>query len=208
MSKKRSLKAAAIAKPATNPWLKLASASLESLQANVFIADLDLKIIYINGCAQQTLGKIAGEVRRVFHVEVDKILGLSIHAFHKDAARVEKILNNPQALPHHAEFTFGKITLEARINSIAGAAGEVLGYVVAWEDITYRQRLELDYAGQIAAIQRSQAVIEFELDGTIIDANEIFLKTLGYTLEEVKGQRHSMFVDEGTRMSAEYRDHW
>ena len=82
------------------------------------------------------------------------------------------------------------------------------GYVVAWEDITYRQRLELDYAGQIAAIQRSQAVIEFELDGTIISANDIFLKTMGYTLDEVKGQHHSMFVDEATRSSAEYRDFW
>lgn len=208
MSKKRTAKTAVAAKSAPNSWLKLASASLDSLQANVFIADLDLKIIYINACAQQTLGKIAGEVRRVFNVEVDKILGSSIHAFHKDAGRVEKILKNPQALPHQAEFTFGTITLEARINGIAGSAGETLGYVVAWEDVTYRQRLELDYAGQIAAIQRSQAVIEFELDGTIITANELFLKTLGYTLEEVKGQRHSMFVDEATRSSAEYRDHW
>jgi methyl-accepting chemotaxis protein len=208
MSKKRSAKATVVTKPAPNSWLKLASASLDSLRANVFIADLDLKVIYINNCALETLGKIAGEVRRVFNIEIDKILGSSIHAFHKDAGRVEKILKNPQALPHQAEFTFGKITLEARINSIAGSSGEVLGYVVAWEDVTYRQRLELDYAGQIAAIQRSQAVIEFELDGTIISANELFLKTLGYTLEEVQGQRHSMFVDEATRTSAEYRDHW
>ena len=74
--------------------------------------------------------------------------------------------------------------------------------------MTHRQRLELDYAGQIAAIQRSQAVIEFEMDGTIISANDIFLKTIGYTLEEIKGQRHSMFVDEALRASSEYRDLW
>ena len=112
-------------------------------------------------------------------------------AFHKDARAVEKILTTPEALPHQTEFASGTSTLEARINSIPDADGKVLGYVVAWEDVTYRQRLELDYAGQIAAIQRSQAVIEFELDGTIIHANEIFLKTMGYTLEEVKGKRHS-----------------
>jgi methyl-accepting chemotaxis protein len=71
-----------------------------------------------------------------------------------------------------------------------------------------QQRLELDYAGQIAAIQRSQAVIEFELDGTIIHANENFLKCVGYTLDEVKGRRHSEFVDEATRNSEGYRDFW
>ncbi|MBC7821532.1 MAG: PAS domain-containing protein, partial [Planctomycetaceae bacterium] len=71
-----------------------------------------------------------------------------------------------------------------------------------------QQRLELDYAGQIADFQRSQAVIEFELDGTIIHANENFLKCVGYTLDEVKGRRHSEFVDEATRNSDQYRDFW
>ena len=80
--------------------------------------------------------------------------------------------------------------------------------MVAWEDITYRQRLELDYAGQIAAIQRSQAVIEFEMDGTITTANELFLKTSGYQLDELRGRHHSMLVDEATRTSAEYRELW
>ena len=60
------------------------------------------------------------------------------------------------------------------------------------------QELTLAVAA-LAAIQRSQAVIEFELDGTIINANDIFLKTMGYSLEEIKGQHHSMFVDEATR---------
>lgn len=209
-TKSRATKATPAAKrKATEPqWLKMAAASLESLRANVFIANLDLEIVYINPCAVQTLGNLAGEVRRVFNVEVEDILGSSIHAFHKDAKRVEAILKSPQALPHQTEFTFGTITLEARINSIEGVGGKVQGYVVAWEDVTYRQRLELDYAGQIAAIQRSQAVVEFEMDGNITGANDIFLQTVGYTLEEIKGQRHAILVDDGARASAEDRDMW
>jgi methyl-accepting chemotaxis protein len=121
-------------------------------------------------------------MRGAFGVEIDDILGSSIHLFHKDPTNVERILKNPKALPYETKFVFGKITLETRINSIPAEDGTVLGYVVAWEDVTYRQRLELDYAGQIAAIHRSQAVIEFELDGTIIHANENFLKTVGYNI--------------------------
>ena len=65
-----------------------------------------------------------------------------------------------------------------------------------------------DYAGQVAAIRKSQAVIEFSLDGTILDANDNFLNTLGYTLDEVKGRHHSIFVEEVYRQSVDYREFW
>ncbi|MCA9726380.1 MAG: PAS domain-containing methyl-accepting chemotaxis protein [Candidatus Eisenbacteria bacterium] len=66
----------------------------------------------------------------------------------------------------------------------------------------------LDYAGQVAAIHKSQAVIEFELDGTVITANDNFCQAMGYSLSEIQGKNHSMFVDEETRSSAAYREFW
>ncbi|MEK9967553.1 MAG: PAS domain-containing protein, partial [Ferrovibrio sp.] len=65
-----------------------------------------------------------------------------------------------------------------------------------------------DLKAQFAAINKAQAVIEFTLDGKILHANENFLKTLGYTLEEVKGQHHSLFVEPAYRDSAEYKAFW
>ena len=65
-----------------------------------------------------------------------------------------------------------------------------------------------DLEGMVAAIQRSQAVIEFELDGTIVRANKNFLDTLGYTDAEVVGRRHSMFVDPTEASGQGYRDFW
>jgi methyl-accepting chemotaxis protein len=60
----------------------------------------------------------------------------------------------------------------------------------------------------VAAMDRSQAVIEFELDGTILTANDNFLATLGYSLAEVKGRHHSMFVDPDYARTAEYQEFW
>jgi len=60
----------------------------------------------------------------------------------------------------------------------------------------------------IAAIHRSQAVIEFNLDGTIITANENFLKTLGYGLSDIQGRHHSLFVEDDYAKSGEYREFW
>ena len=71
-----------------------------------------------------------------------------------------------------------------------------------------KRRREQDMVGQLAAIQKSQAVIEFEMDGTIITANENFLKPMGYTLDEVQGRHHSIFVEPEVQASAEYKDFW
>lgn len=65
-----------------------------------------------------------------------------------------------------------------------------------------------DLKGQVEAIGKSQAVIEFELDGTIITANDNFLNALGYRLEEIQGQHHRMFVSEEYSRSAEYAAFW
>jgi methyl-accepting chemotaxis protein len=65
-----------------------------------------------------------------------------------------------------------------------------------------------DAEAQLAAINRSQAVIEFGMDGIIITANENFLHTLGYRLEEIRGKHHSMFVPADQRDSEAYREFW
>ena len=70
------------------------------------------------------------------------------------------------------------------------------------------QRSSAELTGLFNAISRSQAVIEFSLDGTIITANENFLKTLGYTLNEIQGRHHSMFVEPAHRDTDEYRNFW
>jgi methyl-accepting chemotaxis protein len=183
-------------------------AAFDSLQTNVFIADPTFTVVYVNPKAVETLRGFEGEIRKAFGVGADDIAGGSIHRFHRDPRQVERILRNPAALPHQAEFSFGSITLQARINGVLGPAGEVLGYVVCWEDVTYRLKLELDSAGQIAAIGKVQAVIEFALDGTIESANDIFLELMGYTADEVKGRHHRMFVEAGYAAGAEYRQFW
>ncbi|MFN7765959.1 MAG: methyl-accepting chemotaxis protein [Planctomycetaceae bacterium] len=66
----------------------------------------------------------------------------------------------------------------------------------------------LSQSAILDALNRSQAMIRFKPDGTIITANENFLAAMGYALAEIEGQRHSMFCDEATRQSTEYRDFW
>jgi methyl-accepting chemotaxis protein len=74
--------------------------------------------------------------------------------------------------------------------------------------VTVDAKVLADLQGQFTAIQRVMAVIEFDLTGRILTANSNFLSAIGYSLEEIQGQHHSMFVREETRTSEEYRRFW
>jgi methyl-accepting chemotaxis protein len=101
-----------------------------------------------------------------------------------------------------------EVWILASYNPMLDEAGKPFGVVKFATDVTAQKLKNADLAGQIEAIGKSQAVIEFNMDGTIIIANDNFLAALGYTLSEIKGKHHSMFVDPAERESADYRDFW
>jgi methyl-accepting chemotaxis protein len=101
-----------------------------------------------------------------------------------------------------------EIWIQASYNPILGADGKPVSVIEFATDITARKKQSIEDAGKMLAIGRAQAVIEFEMDGTIIDANPNFLNALGYTLAEIAGKHHSMFVEPAQRDSAEYRNFW
>ena len=101
-----------------------------------------------------------------------------------------------------------EIWILATYNPILDADGRPYKVIKFASDITATKLKNADYQGQLAAIGKSQAVIEFDLDGTIRTANDNFLNTLGYSLAEVQGRHHGMFVEPGYRESSEYREFW
>ena len=101
-----------------------------------------------------------------------------------------------------------EIWIEASYNPVLDASGRPYKVVKFATDITRRKAEDADLAGQIAALHKAQAVIAFDLDGTILDANENFLGVVGYRREEVVGRHHSLFVDPAYAGSAEYTAFW
>jgi len=101
-----------------------------------------------------------------------------------------------------------EVWIQASYNPILDGAGKPVKVIKFATDITERKIRNMEDAGKISAIGRAQAVIEFNLDGTIITANENFLATVGYGLDEIQGKHHSMFVAPSERDSAAYREFW
>jgi methyl-accepting chemotaxis protein len=101
-----------------------------------------------------------------------------------------------------------EIWIEAAYSPILDSANKPVKVVKFGTDVTQRKRRGMADASKIAAVNRAQAVIEFNLDGTIVTANENFLDTMGYSISEIQGKHHSMFVPPAERDSAAYREFW
>jgi methyl-accepting chemotaxis protein len=100
------------------------------------------------------------------------------------------------------------VWLQASYNPVADARGRTKRIVKLASDITSAKLEAADYQGQIQAIHRSQAVIEFDLSGHVLAANDLFLHVMGYRLDEIRGRHHRMFVDAAYGASAEYSHFW
>lgn len=112
-----------------------------------------------------------------------------------------------------AEFhRFGKggkdVWIQATYCPVLNKHGKPYKVFKVASDVTDQKRQKSDYAGQIEAIGKSQAVIEFDMDGKILMANQNFLDAMGYTLAEVQGKHHQIFVDPAYAKSPEYKKFW
>jgi methyl-accepting chemotaxis protein len=107
---------------------------------------------------------------------------------------------------HSATIWVGKLAFDLIVTPLMDGDRRV-GFVVEWTNAAERLQ-NVDYTAQIEAIGRAQAIIEFTLDGTIVNANRNFLDAMGYTLAEVKGKHHRMFCEPAYRDSPDYTRFW
>ena len=190
----------------TDGRLTAKSAALDALRTNVMLADAELNIVYMNPSVTALMREAEAELKQELpRFSVATLIGSNIDVFHKNPGHQRRMLAVLDK-PHAATIQVGQRVFDLLITPLF-EKGRRSGFVVEWADARERL-LNLDYAGKIAAIHKSQAVIEFKTDGTILDANANFLKTMGYTLDEIRGKQHAMFVEPDYRNSREYADFW
>ena len=180
-------------------------AVVEKVTSAVMLVDNDLKITYLNQASKQLFGQHLTEFRKVWPTfDPAAMVGTCIDVFHRNPAHQRTMLANPANLPFRTDISVGPLKISLNVNAMRNAQGVNQGFMLEWADVTEIR----SQASQLAAIDRSQAMIMFSLDGKIEYANENFLRTLGYSLDEIKGQHHSMFVDPVYRQSTDYRLFW
>lgn len=178
----------------------------------IMMIDRDFLITHLNKTSAQMLRDNAQHFRTVWPgFNPDKIIGCCIDIFHKDPSHQRRLLADPSNLPHRAEIQVGSLKFALHVHASYDAKGNYSGNILEWSDISdvrAQQLQNADYRGMFDAINKAQAVIEFSMDGKILNANENFLVTMDYSLDEIKGQHHSIFVDPTDCVSSEYRAFW
>jgi len=184
-----------------------ASLATKAISANVMVADENLNIVYMNDAVKALLRQAEADLKKDLpRFSVDTLIGTNIDGFHKNPSHQRQMLKSLASV-HRATIQIGKWKFDLVATPLKRPDGSKAGTVVEWADSSIRLQ-NLDFAGQIAAIGKSQAVIEFNLDGTIIKANDNFLNALGYSLSEIQGKHHSLFVAPAERDGAAYREFW
>ncbi len=180
--------------------------ALDSISANVMVADKDHIIAYVNGSLKTFLSGAEADIRKDLpHFSVGNLVGQSIDVFHRNPDSQRAML---AALTdtHEATIEIGGTPFDLVAQPIMDGGARV-GTVVEWRDAA--ERIEGTEARRLVeAVGKSQAVIEFEPDGTIIWANANFEAAMGYKLDEIVGKHHRMFGEAELVNSPEYAEFW
>ncbi|MBB5055263.1 methyl-accepting chemotaxis protein [Afipia massiliensis] len=183
------------------------SIAADFVTANVMVVDANLTIIYMNKAVIELLKGAESDIRKDLpRFSTATLIGSNIDVFHKDPNHQRRILENLNTT-HRATIQIGGRNFDLVATPLKDKADHCAGIVIEWADATLRLQ-NLEFAAQAAAIGRAQAVGEFRMDGTVLTANENFLNAFGYSLAEIQGKHHSMFVEPTVRDSVEYGEFW
>ena len=171
---------------------------LENAPINIMYSDRNFIVRYMNPASAETLKRI----EHLLPCKAEEVIGNSIDLFHKNPEKVRRVLSSDQNLPHEITFQLGPEKLRLKAFAVYNEAGERDGQMVSWAVVTEEYWLTQFNA----AILKSRMVLEFGLDGTILSANDLFLEVMGYSLEEVKGKKHSALVEANYGRSPEYQE--
>ena len=179
--------------------------ALDNISVAVMTVDRDFVVTGVNRTTRELLMRNQDNFRKLWPgFDAQHIVGMNIDTFHRDPRHQRRMLADESKLPFRTDITVGDLKFALNVSASHDEAGVYDGNILEWMDVTELRTQQ----GQLAAIDRSQAVIEFSLDGRVLRANGNFLATLGYRLEEIVGQHHSMFVEPGQRGTAEYKAFW
>jgi methyl-accepting chemotaxis protein len=180
--------------------------ALDKVQA-IIEFNLDGSIINANDNFLSALGYTLAEVQGKHHkifCDPEYTSGLAYRQFWEKLARGEFDTGEYKRIAKGGK----EIWINASYNPVFDANGKCVKVIKFATDITASKAKNTEFEGKINAINRAQAVIEFNLDGSILVANENFLKTLGYSMDELKGKHHRIFCEDSYTSSNQYRAFW
>jgi methyl-accepting chemotaxis protein len=185
---------------------------LESINRSNAVIEFDLNGIIIKannvflsaiGYLPNELSKIVGKHHRIF-VKPEYAKSKDYEEFWKTLKKGQFVSGEFERVSRDGSIVY----LQATYNPIFDENGNIIKIVKYALDVTFFKKQEQETQNRLNAINRSNAVIEFTLDGKIITANDIFLQTMGFELKDIVGKHHRVLVTEKDEHSITYGEFW
>ncbi|MBI1347734.1 PAS domain S-box protein [bacterium] len=175
---------------------------IEQAPLAALLVDPQGKVKYINAAGQSLLHDLSATLG----FGSEELVGNAFSRLQQAVPSLKKVTAHEALV-----VPVGEAQLEVTQRVVLNDDGRPVGSAYYFNNVTAIAELQAKYVDaseKLGAVDRTNAVIEFQLDGTIVNANENFLSALGYTLREIQGKHHSMFVDDAYRATSDYREFW
>ena len=178
----------------------------------IMMVDRDFKVTYVNQKTKELLCENKSAFNEIWpDIDLDNIIGQCIDQFHKDPSHQRRLLADPSNLPFKTFISVGDLYFGLNVTAQIDSLGNYIGNTLEWRSVTElrkQEKLNAEYTSIIKAIDKSQAMIEFDMDGYILTANNLFLAITGYSRDEIIGKHHSIFISKKYKLSREYKEFW
>ncbi|MDM7321698.1 MAG: methyl-accepting chemotaxis protein [Gammaproteobacteria bacterium] len=184
-------------------------AAVEGASTPMMMINKDLVITHVNTATRRMMRQHEAVFKKHFpFIDIDHLVGVCIDDFHKRPEYQRRLLSDKRNFPWHGQIQMDDLLFEQNLNAIFDDKGELIGAVMEWREVS----VERNHAWEVRALREDldklQAWIEFTPEGIILTANDNFLRSMGYRLDEVVGKHHRIFVNAEEEERSQYAEHW
>ncbi|WP_298916746.1 methyl-accepting chemotaxis protein [uncultured Algimonas sp.] len=181
------------------------STAFDGCREAMMIVDADRDIVMVNKGTTDLFAENIDDFRQIWSdLDPAQMIGRNIDSFHAHPEVQRRLLADPSRLPFETDISIGDLRFNMCVSAVLDDDGTLIGNILEWKNVT-KDRMD---ASILDALEISQAVIEFDLDGTITSANDNLLAAMGYRIDDIMGRNHSLFVDPNHANSADYANFW
>ncbi len=179
--------------------------AFNAASAAMMTIDLDFKITFVNNALIELIRENLPELQKKFpELDPDCLIGRQFEGFHDDPQLRRRTMSARDNLPIVQDLIMGEVRLAECISAIFDRSGDFVGWCVEWDN----NIIANTNASVIDALGQSQAIIEFSLDGIVLNANENFLNAMDVKASDIIGKSHGLFCPKSDHEDGSFAQHW
>ncbi|MEO9653036.1 MAG: methyl-accepting chemotaxis protein [Roseobacter sp.] len=169
------------------------SFAFDDSNSAMMIVNPEMEVLFTNKASKEMLNEHVEEFRGVWpDFDANSVDGNSIDRFHANPSHQRAILSDPSRLPWRTDISIGDLKFELNASYVKAEDGGYAGNILQWREVT-QERM---HAGVISAMDQEQCIVEYNLDGCVIKANDRFLNMVHLSASEVDGRHHQSFLSD------------